>query len=198
MKRNWRRGLLLGVSMALLLSGGVALAAQSISIAPWCEVCCPYIDNNLDPSGDAFPCDPCRTITSHGWGAGESLDLTLISPGTRPPDTFPGPLTADGAGNVELHLGNACYRGNQIIDGPHVSQWWWVLHADWQADDYGEWGVELEGTTDKVEGAFHFVEDLGDCEVEVEFVPEPGSIMLLGSGLAGLAGYAALRWRGRE
>lgn len=31
--------------------------------------------------------------------------------------------------------------------------------------------------------------------VEEEFVPEWGSIALLGSGLAGLAGYASLRWR---
>jgi hypothetical protein len=32
---------------------------------------------------------------------------------------------------------------------------------------------------------------------EEEFVPEPGSMALLGTGLAGLAGYGALRRRAR-
>jgi len=39
---------------------------------------------------------------------------------------------------------------------------------------------------------------LEEEEVEEEFVPEAGSLLILGSGLVGLAGYAGLRWRGRK
>jgi len=76
-------------------------------------------------------------------------------------------------------------------------------YPDWHDSACGlQWDLWFPGglaQNPPLEG--NFVELAADwCflqEEEPEFVPEPGSVMLLASGLMGLAGYAGLRkWRG--
>lgn len=67
-----------------------------------------------------------------------------------------------------------------------------------EGDVLGEWRSRLTGdTSGRVgEAAITVVEDC--TPAEEEFVPEAGTILLVGSGPVALAGYATLRFRPRE
>jgi hypothetical protein len=187
MKRHWLRGLLLGVSMVLLLGGGVALAALSMSIEPYCNVCC-------DACQDPWLCSGWG-VSSTGWACAQELDVTLESPGPWGSEFFEDAFPLDIDGEVFFNIYIMCPECSAFVEPQGLADTL-VAWGDWQPGDYGEWTLQLDECLSTVRGYFYFAEDPSECQVEA-FVPEPGSIILLGSGLAGLGGYATLRLRSR-
>jgi hypothetical protein len=196
MKRHWRLGVLLAVSMALLLAGGVALAQAvlGVGVEPDCFVCTPRAD--WPPSEGQFV-----ELTLSGYETTDALcgrlmmDGTLWEEGCWYPYELSDPpcsvLLAVRCEDMEVQMEENCSVNDRAAGSFRISQppavygtWTWRL---WQEDE-GENVV-----AGPVKGTFRFAK-----VCEVEFVPEAGSVLLLGSGLAGLAGYATLRWRGRE
>jgi hypothetical protein len=191
MKRNWLRGLLLGVSLAFLVTGGVALA-QGLMVEPGCFQCWQGSRDEFDALQPGYPYS--YTWETCGWPVGEELRYT---------ETF-----ANGYTMWEANYGaleNGCVSSRD--------RWGWTCEGDtahhgggvgvvggppFPEDFWGPMEICLESLYDDRVSANQVVCETilfaEDCALAT-FVPEPGSILLLSSGLAGLAGYATLRLR---
>lgn len=195
MKRRTRRWpLLAAVAMAM-----VVMALVTFSSSSWATPAQKQARQQSVPpfktSGKATVYPGAQLVFEVHFTNAEDLTNAVITDDLDPYLTIDNVTASPGADDVDVTGQTVTVTYNSLVAGTTVTITIYCTVRDtapvgWEIVNAATLTVEdpdLEEVTPEI-----------TVTVEPPFVPETGSMLLLTSGLAGVAGYAALRWRARR